>query len=63
MTRFSIELDEAANFVLETLKKMKGGEIFVPKLSSYKILDLVKAFGVENYKIIVRKFIYFSRAN
>ena len=31
---------------------MKGGEIFVPKLSSYKILDLVKAFGVENYKII-----------
>ncbi len=52
MTRFSIELDEAANFVLETLKKMKGGEIFVPKLSSYKILDLVKAFGVEDYKII-----------
>ncbi len=52
MTRFSVELDEAANFVLNTLRIMRGGEIFIPKLSSYKITDLVRAFGVKDYNIV-----------
>ena len=43
MTRFWITLDESAKFVLNSLKLMKGGEIFIPKIPSYNILDLVKA--------------------
>jgi len=43
MTRFNITLNESALFVLSCLKDMLGGEIFIPKISSYKILDLIKA--------------------
>ena len=43
MTRFNITLNDSAKFVLFCLKKMKGGEIFVPKIPSYKILDVLKA--------------------
>ena len=35
----------AVNFVLKSLKLMKGGEIFVPKIPSYKILDLVNSIN------------------
>ena len=45
MTRFNISLKEAVNFVINCLKIMKGAEIFVPKIPSYKILDLVKAIN------------------
>ena len=45
MTRFNITLSEAVTFVLSCIKKMKGGEIFVPKIPSYRILDLVKAIS------------------
>lgn len=44
MTRFSITLNEGIEFVLNSFKKMWGGEIFVPKISSYKLIDLVKVF-------------------
>ena len=44
MTRFWVSLDESVKFVLNSLKKMEGGEIFVPKLPSIKVLDLVKVF-------------------
>ncbi len=44
MTRFSITLQEAVEFVLKSLDRMaEGGEIFVPKIPSYKILDVAKA--------------------
>lgn len=43
MTRFNITLDESVKFVLNCEKIMKGGEIFVPKIPSYKILDLLNA--------------------
>ena len=43
MTRFSLTLDESCEFVLSSLKNMIGGEIFVPKIPSYKLLDLTKA--------------------
>ena len=43
MTRFSITLEEAVQFVFTCIKNMKGSEIFVPKIPSYRILDLVKA--------------------
>ena len=44
MTRFWITLEEGINFVLNSMKIMKGGEIFVPKIPSIKIVDLIKAF-------------------
>lgn len=43
MTRFWITLDQAVHFVLASLQKMKGGEIFVPRIPSMKITDLAKA--------------------
>jgi UDP-N-acetylglucosamine 4,6-dehydratase/5-epimerase len=53
MTRFNISLPEAADFVINCLKNMKGQEIFVPKIPSYKILDVVKAINPKpNIKII-----------
>ena len=53
MTRFSINLEQSINFVFKSLYLMSGGEIFVPKIPSYKILDLIKAFGMEGkYKVI-----------
>ncbi len=43
MTRFNITLDYAVDIVLWSLKNLTGGELLVPKLSSYKLLDLAKA--------------------
>ncbi len=43
MTRFNISLDESVKFVENCIKKMKGGEIFVPKIPSYRIMDVLKA--------------------
>ena len=40
MTRFNLTLDNAINFVLNCSSKMIGGEIFVPKLKSYNIIQL-----------------------
>jgi UDP-N-acetylglucosamine 4,6-dehydratase/5-epimerase len=43
MTRFNINLEEAVDMVLWTMKNNIGGEIFVPKVPSYKITDLAEA--------------------
>ncbi|PIF03815.1 MAG: UDP-N-acetylglucosamine 4,6-dehydratase (inverting) [Arcobacter sp.] len=45
MTRFFITLDDGVNFVLKNFERMKGGEIFIPKLPSMKITDLAKALA------------------
>ncbi len=45
MTRFSITLMEGVNFVIECLRLMQGGEIFVPKIPSYNILTLANALA------------------
>lgn len=42
MTRFTITIEEAAKFVLRNINYMVGGEVFVPKLPSYNILQLAK---------------------
>src|SRR5690606_9645600 len=47
MTRFSITLEEGVGMVFQALQKMWGGEIFVPKIPSYKITDLAEAVGPE----------------
>jgi len=43
MTRFNITLDEGVDLVLRALEIMWGGEIFVPKIPSYRITDLAEA--------------------
>lgn len=45
MTRFWITLEQGVKFVLESLERMQGGEIFVPKIPSMKITDLAKALA------------------
>jgi FlaA1/EpsC-like NDP-sugar epimerase len=47
MTRFNITLQEGVDFVLNCLEKMWGGELFVPKIPSYRILDVAEAIGAE----------------
>ncbi|MEB2298500.1 UDP-N-acetylglucosamine 4,6-dehydratase (inverting) [Lysinibacillus xylanilyticus] len=47
MTRFWITLDQGVQFVLDSLKRMHGGEIFVPKIPSMKVTDLAKAIAPE----------------
>ena len=45
MTRFTMDIDEAILFVLDNTVNMCGGEIFVPKLQSYNIVNLAKYFS------------------
>ena len=56
MTRFFITFDEAIILVEECLEIMNGGEIFIPKLPSLKIIDLVKfiAPGMKTKTIGIR---------
>jgi len=53
MTRFNITLKEGVSFVLSCLDKMWGGELFVPKIPSYRILDVAKAIAPDaKHKIV-----------
>jgi len=45
MTRFNISLNDGVEMVLHALDTAWGGELFVPKIPSYKILDVAKAIG------------------
>jgi UDP-N-acetylglucosamine 4,6-dehydratase len=45
MTRFWITLDQGVEFVLEAFARMQGGEIFVPKIPSVRIMDLARAMA------------------
>lgn len=45
MTRFWITLEQGVQFVLDSLQRMYGGEIFVPKIPSMKVIDLARAIG------------------
>ena len=47
MTRFNITLSEGVDMVLHALEYSWGGEIFVPKIPSYKIADVASAIGPE----------------
>ena len=43
MTRFWITLDQGVEFVLQSFRRMHGGELFVPKIPSSRIVDIVEA--------------------
>ncbi len=47
MTRFWITLDQGVQFVFDSLQRMQGGELFVPKIPSMNIMDLVEAIAPE----------------
>ena len=47
MTRFWITLDQGAAFVLDALASLRGGEVFVPKIPSVRLVDLAKALAPE----------------
>ena len=48
MTRFWITLEHGVNFVISCLEKMVGGEVFVPKIPSANIMDLVRVIAPES---------------
>ena len=53
MTRFNISIEDGVNLVMHALEHAWGGELFVPKIPSYQILDLAEAIGPEcNKKVI-----------
>ncbi len=45
MTRFWITLDQGVNFVINSFRRMSGGELYIPKIPSVKITDLAKAMA------------------
>ena len=45
MTRFNITLDDGVAFVISCLERMNGGEIFVPKIPSLRVVDLARAIA------------------
>jgi FlaA1/EpsC-like NDP-sugar epimerase len=53
MTRFNISLGEGVDMVLWTLEHMLGGEVFVPKIPSYRIGDVAEAIGPECAKPVI----------
>jgi UDP-N-acetylglucosamine 4,6-dehydratase (inverting) len=53
MTRFNISLDEGVNMVVYALQRGLGGEVLVPKIPSYRILDVAEAIGPGCEKRIV----------
>ncbi len=53
MTRFNITLASGVRMVLRAIENAWGGEIFVPKIPSYKILDMAEAIGPNCKKVIV----------
>ncbi len=53
MTRFNITLDQGVNMVLWSLRNAFGGEIFIPKIPSFKVVDLAEAVSPNCKKEIV----------
>lgn len=54
MTRFYMTLDGAVALVLRALGRMRGGDIFIPKIPSFKLTDLAKALGCETRTVGLR---------
>lgn len=53
MTRFWITLDHGVDFVMQSFERMHGGEVFVPKIPSVRIVDLAQAMAADlSHKIV-----------
>ncbi len=53
MTRFNISLQGGVDMVMHALEHAWGGEIFIPKIASYRIMDIAEAIGPECDKPVV----------
>jgi UDP-N-acetylglucosamine 4,6-dehydratase len=53
MTRFWITLDEAVEFVIDSLERMQGGEVFVPRIPSMSVMDLAEALAPDAEQAII----------
>ncbi len=53
MTRFWIRLEDGVRFVLSSLKLMKGGELFVPKLQATRVIDVAEAMAPQLKRNVV----------
>lgn len=56
MTRFWLTIEQGVQFVLDSLERMHGGEIFVPKIPSFKVTDVARVVcpGVPTHLIGIR---------
>jgi UDP-N-acetylglucosamine 4,6-dehydratase len=45
MTRFWLTLDQGVKFVIRCIEQMQGGEVFVPKIPSMKVVDIAKVIA------------------
>jgi len=56
MTRFWITLEQGVRFVIDSLQRMRGGEVFIPRIPSMRIMDLAEAIapGMERRVIGIR---------
>ena len=48
MTRFWISIDEAVKFIMDSFELMQGGELYVPRIPSMKLVDLVSAIAPDS---------------
>jgi len=53
MTRFWITLEQGVRFVINCIERMKGGEVFIPKIPSMKVIDLADTIAPEAKKEII----------
>jgi len=53
MTRFWLTLEQGVRFVIKCIDEMRGGEIFIPKIPSMKIMDLAEAIAPDAKKKII----------
>jgi UDP-N-acetylglucosamine 4,6-dehydratase len=53
MTRFNISLEEGVDLVLYALENMWGGELFVPRIPSYRIIDVAEAIAPNCKRVVV----------
>ncbi len=53
MTRFNISLEEGVDMVINVISESLGGEIFIPKIPSYRILDVAEAISPSSKKEII----------
>lgn len=51
MTRFHITASQAVNLILNSFKIMRGGEVFIPKIPSFRIVDLIKSMNCKPHII------------
>jgi len=53
MTRFWITLEQGVHFVIECIERMQGGEVFIPKIPSMKIVDLAQVVAPDARREVI----------